>query len=564
MKSYPETVAFLGQFGRFQQVVFFLLCISIVPNGFGAFTLIFLADTPAHYCRVPDVNLTEDWRNAVIPVQVVNGKEVRSSCTRYRLDVVRNLSDQGYILGRDVNLTSLEEETCKDGWIYSKDIYQSTIITEFDLVCNDQWKKPFTTTIFFVGILCGSFFAGQLSDKLGRKPILFATLALQTTFTFIQVFSVSWSMFTILMVINGLGQMSNYMAALVLGAEILTGNARLLYSSLGTCFGFAVGYMILPVCAYFLRDWKSLLLALSLPCIVYFPFWWFIPESPRWLLCQGRVEEAEAIVRKAARMNKVQAPEVIFEDYLISKEPKPKEKHSILDLVGNVEIGFMTVILCYVAFTMSSGYYGISFNTTHLHSNAYISCFISGAVELPAYVASWLALRYISRRLSIICSLVLTAVLLYFIQLVPEDYSGLSLTLEMVGKFAVTTGFGLMFAYTTELYPTALRNTAAGICNTVARMGSCIMPYLLELRSYSPFLPYIILGSLAVLAAFATILLPESFGRPLPESIQQMQKRERIKCPCIPKAEIPVAVVVSENLKSKEIRNNNHDKSTVA
>ncbi|XP_077361572.1 solute carrier family 22 member 4-like [Festucalex cinctus] len=552
-KSYPETVAFLGQFGRFQQVVFVLLCISIVPNGFGAFTLVFLADTPTHHCRVPDVNLTEDWRKAVIPVRVVNGKEVLSSCTRYRLDVVRNLSDQGYSPDWDVNVTSLEEETCKDGWIYSKDVYQSTIVTEFDLVCNDQWKKPFTTTIFFVGILCGSFFAGQLSDKLGRKPILFATLALQTIFSFIQVFSVSWSMFTVLLVINGLGQMSNYMAALVLGAEILTGNARLLYSSLGTCFGFALGYMLLPMCAYFLRDWKSLMLALSLPCLVLFPFWWFIPESPRWLLCQGRVEEAEAIVRKAARMNKVKAPEVIFEDYLIVSKPKesePKEPHSILDLVGNLEIGFMTMILCYVAFTMSAGYYGISFNTTQLHANAYVSCFISGAVELPAYVSSWLALRYVSRRMSVISSLVLAAVLLYFIQLVPEGYSGLLLTLEMVGKYAITTGFGLMFAYTTELYPTALRNTATGICNTVARLGSCITPYLLELRSYSPFLPYIILGSLAALAAFATVLLPESFGRPLPESIQQIRKRESIKCPCIPKAETPAAVVILEYPKS--------------
>lgn len=40
----------------------------------------------------------------------------------------------------------------------------------------------------------------------------------------------------------------------------------------------------------------------------------FIAESPRWLITQGRVTEAEAIVRNAARRNQVQAPSVIFKE----------------------------------------------------------------------------------------------------------------------------------------------------------------------------------------------------------------------------------------------------------
>lgn len=62
--------------------------------------------------------------------QVVNGKLELSKCSRYRLDLVKNLSDQGLVPGRDVNLTDLEQEGCLDGWTYSKEIYQSTIVTE--------------------------------------------------------------------------------------------------------------------------------------------------------------------------------------------------------------------------------------------------------------------------------------------------------------------------------------------------------------------------------------------------------------------------------------------------
>ena len=65
---------------------------------------------------------------------MVNGKQQLSRCSRFRLDVVRNLSAQGFIPGRDVNLTDLEQEGCVDGWSYSRDVYQSTIVSEVRVV----------------------------------------------------------------------------------------------------------------------------------------------------------------------------------------------------------------------------------------------------------------------------------------------------------------------------------------------------------------------------------------------------------------------------------------------
>uniref|UniRef100_A0A3Q3FNZ5 Solute carrier family 22 member 5-like n=1 Tax=Labrus bergylta TaxID=56723 RepID=A0A3Q3FNZ5_9LABR len=536
MKDYDESSAFLGQWGCFQQVVFFVLAASTIPNGSGVFSIVFLADIPRHHCLVPDANLTEDWLNAVIPIEVTDGEEERSSCSRYRLDVVKNLSSQGLIPGRDINLTQLEQESCVDGWSYSKDIYQSTIVSEFDLVCSEQWKQPFTSTVVFLGVLIGSFI--QDSSQTG-KTVLFATMAVQTVFTFVQIFSSSWLMLCVLLFIAGMGQISNYVSGFVLGIEILTGSVRVLFSSMGVCLGYAVGYMMLPLFAYYLRNWKSLLLALSLPGLAYIPLWWLIPESPRWLLSQGRVEEAEAIVRKAARWNKVEAPQVIFEKCkacLTSNQYIEKIIKSCLLCYGftlSFIIPFKHFLCLHLPrFTLSTGYFGLSLNTSRLHADPYLSCFISAAVEVPAYIACWLALQYIPRRVSTICVLLLGGVSLYLIQLIPQS-KHLSVALEMLGKFGITSGSSLMYSYTAELYPTGLRNTATGTYSSATLIFlSMSVGFLLILISSSPCsgldfknLPYIILGTLCVVSAFATLFLPESFRRPLPETIQQMHKR---------------------------------------
>lgn len=63
----------------------------------------------------------------------------------------------------------------------------------------------------------------SVHGRFGRKNVLFATLAMQTGFSFVQVFSTSWEMFSVLFVLVGMGQISNYVAAFVLGMEVLLG-----------------------------------------------------------------------------------------------------------------------------------------------------------------------------------------------------------------------------------------------------------------------------------------------------------------------------------------------------
>lgn len=71
-------------------------------------------------------------------------------------------------------------------------------------------------------------------------------------------------------------------------------------------------------------------------------------------------------------------------------------------------------------FTLSTGYYGLSLNSSQMHPNPFISSFLSAAVEVPAYISVWVALRFCRRKLCLLTILVFAAASLFFIQLVPE------------------------------------------------------------------------------------------------------------------------------------------------
>uniref|UniRef100_A0A671Q851 Solute carrier family 22 member 4 n=1 Tax=Sinocyclocheilus anshuiensis TaxID=1608454 RepID=A0A671Q851_9TELE len=379
------------------------------------------------------------------------------------------------------------------------------IYFSWDLICENEYKGPLTSSIHFFGVLVGTFLSGQMSDRYGRRPVLFAMMTMQTVTILIQMFSPSWEIFTAIYFV-GFSGFSNYVVAYVL-----------VFGSLGIFMGSGIGQMFFPLAAYFIRSWRWLVLTNALTVFVVlfcFSCTRFIPESPRWLLSQGRIAEAEAILRRAAKQNKLTTPEVIFtaSEVTLPYEGEKEKKHNILDILRNSVFPFRMVI------TMS--YYALILNTTNLHGNLYLNFFPSAVVEIPAFIIAMLLLRYCSRRFCQSSTLLMGGAMIFIIQLIPKVVFGfLATLLEMLGKFGVTAAFCVVYAVTSELFPTVVRNMAMGTCSMTARIGSIVSPFVIYLGNYYKYIPFIVIGSLAVFSGSITLLLPESKGKVLSETI---------------------------------------------
>ena len=93
--------------------------------------------------------------------------------------------------------------------------------------------------------------------------------------------------------------------------------------------------------------------------------------------------------------------------------------------------------------------------------------------------------------------------------------------LSLLGKFGASAGFAIVYVYTAELFPTPVRNSAVGLCSTFARIGGMLAPVVADLAVYAPAIPFIIMGSSCCIGGLTALLLPETAGQPLPDTVQE-------------------------------------------
>jgi OCT family organic cation transporter-like MFS transporter 4/5 len=91
----------------------------------------------------------------------------------------------------------------------------------------------------------------------------------------------------------------------------------------------------------------------------------------------------------------------------------------------------------------------------------------------------------------------------------------------LLGRATISGCLSTWYLWIAELYPTAVRGNAIGICACIEAIAGILSPLLLGLSVFATWLPSALSGTLAVFGGLICLLLPETFGKPMVMNLEQ-------------------------------------------
>ena len=418
------------------------------------------------------------------------------------------------------NLTAWEDEESRCGeqhcqlWAYDKSIFQSTASSDFDIVCDSAYMKALSNTFRMSGLLVGSFFFGWLSDRCGRVVSITAAGSMLVVSQFLNGFSNSYIMFAILNITMAAGGIGSYLVAFVLQFEWVCPKYRT-KASVFAQVPFAVGFLYVVFLSWCIRSsWRTLQWVMAAPNLLFILYAFVLPESPRWLVSKGRGEAALASITTAAKCNRRKLPENIKINMV-----KEGEEQGLAALATQPRLLFRLFIMSLNWIVITLCFYGLSMNSGN--QDLFIGLGTMAGVELVAYLATVFFMDACGRQPILSICQMLGGVSCICAGFTPVSYFWVRLALALIGKAGASAGFAVVFVYTAEMFPTPIRNSAVGLCSTVARIGALSAPAIADLDTVWPPLPFLIMGGAGVLVGCLSCLLPETRGIVLPETIEE-------------------------------------------
>ncbi|RUS88324.1 hypothetical protein EGW08_003895, partial [Elysia chlorotica] len=474
--------------------------------------------------------------NATIPFDV--DKASYSQCSRYKESVNQSTA-------HSTNMTLGETQSCSR-WVYSTDVFSSSIISDLNLVCQRKMYISHANMMSMAGIMLGSLLSGPSSDQFGRKKSFLFYYWVHMFLSFLSVMTTSVSTLLVLRLFIAATGISFFTSIFVLITELVSPRKRVLASTCAN-MGWVLGMLLLLLFAYFFRYWKTLQLVLSAPLIIIgVSYFWLIPESPRWLINKGRNSEAQAILIDMARVNKKEFPltllhenlEKISHDLILETDVAESATRNLLLLLKSPILCVRLAILGFIWAVNSMVYYGVTLNMgSMIPGDIYINFLIISLLELVSHLTVRVVLRWVGRRpfysaLVLIGGGACLATVLPIVLKYESDW--LVISLSNVGRFCITAAFNVMWLYTSELLPTPSRQSGMGVCSFVGRIGGVISPYIVSLQTvvggrFGEASPLLVFGSTAVVAGVVCLFLPETARRRLPETVEEAENLRRSK-----------------------------------
>ncbi|XP_036920940.1 LOW QUALITY PROTEIN: solute carrier family 22 member 16 [Sturnira hondurensis] len=520
----------VGHFGRYQIFIYFTCAFQNISCGIHYLASVFMTVLPKHTCRPPGkvsqvlFQNTSIWRLEDVWSLFTSKEEYHvvvlqedgevwelKSCHRFRWENVSHLN---------YKYNGIKSSfPCLDGYMYDTSKWDSTVVTQWDLVCNREWFARLIQPTFMFGVLLGALIFGYLSDRVGRRVVLWTTSIGMCVFGVATAFMVDYYSFMLARFLLAIVS-SGYLVVVFVYVTEFVGRKARTWASMQVHSFFALGTMVVAVTGYFVRTWWLYQLILSSVTIPFLFCFWMLPETPFWLLSEGKHEEAQATVDMMAKCNRASTyklSELLSLDVYgpVGNKPPEVQGYSFSDLFYDWNIGTRTLIVWLIWFVGCLGFYSFSLNSINLGGNEYLNLFLMGAVEIPAYTFVCLGMDTLGRRTILTFSLLCCAVSCGVIILIPRSYYHWTMLTSMVGKFAIGSVFGLIYLYTAELYPTMIRTQALGSGSMVSRAGSIMAPFSLYLSGIWTFMPQLLVGILTLVSGILTLKLPETLRKPL-------------------------------------------------
>lgn len=392
--------------------------------------------------------------------------------------------------------------------------------------------KGLVTSSIMLGCLIGALLGGGMSDKCGRKPMLFAsTILLAVSAAGCSLIADGVTALVIFRIIGGLGV--GILSAVIPTylSEISPAEYRgTLVSLYQVCvvIGIFVAYCSNLCFSNGGRSWRWMLGLPLLFALVDALLLVALPESPRWLVQKGRIKEAEKSMQKYA-LSKKEAGEIMASTN-IKKEKAASIKSLFSSKTGKLvflgsmlavfqQITGINVIINYAPTILES--IGIAGSNPLLQT-----IYIGAANLLFTLIALWLVDKF-GRKTLLLCGcagLVVSLAYLTYAFSVPNPSNiGILIAIIAYIAFFALSLSPLMFVVTSEIYPSQIRGTAMALSTGISWMCSFLVVQFFPWMSAAlgSNIVFGIFGLLCLAAGlFIKFCIPETKGK----TLEQIQK----------------------------------------